>query len=63
MKSYKIALMHGDGIGPELTDATLNVLEAVQKKNGIDLTMVKAEGGDDCLKRRGAALPDRKSVV
>ena len=57
MKSYKIALMHGDGIGPELTDATLNVLEAVQKKDGIDLTMVKVEGGDDCLKRRGAALP------
>ncbi|MDQ1279436.1 MAG: 3-isopropylmalate dehydrogenase [Thermoproteota archaeon] len=57
MKSYKIALMPGDGIGPELTEATLKVLEAVQHKSGIDLEMVKVEGGDACLKKRGAALP------
>jgi len=57
MKSYTIALMPGDGIGPELTEATLKVLEAVQRKSGIDLTMVKVEAGDDCLKKRGAPLP------
>jgi len=55
---YKIALIPGDGIGPELTDATLKVLEAVQKKFGLSLKIVEAEAGDDCFKRRGAALPD-----
>lgn len=56
--TYKIALMPGDGIGPELTEATLKVLEAVQDRYGIVLNIVKAEAGDACLKARGAALPE-----
>ena len=58
MTDYKIALIPGDGIGPELTDATLKVLEAVQKKFGLGLKIVEAEAGDDCFKRRGVALPE-----
>jgi 3-isopropylmalate dehydrogenase len=58
MTDYKIALIPGDGIGPELTDATLKVLEAVQKKFGLSLDIIEAEAGDDCFKRRGVALPD-----
>jgi len=54
---YKIALMQGDGIGPELTAATLKVLDAAQKKYGIKLEMVPAEAGDAVLKARGQALP------
>lgn len=55
---YKLALMPGDGIGPELTDATLKVLDAVQDEYGIKLDIVKAEAGDACLKKRGVALPE-----
>jgi 3-isopropylmalate dehydrogenase len=55
---YKIALMPGDGIGPELTEATLKVLDAVQQKFRIKLNMIRAEAGDACLKNRGAALPE-----
>jgi len=58
MTGYKIVLIPGDGIGPELTDATLKVLEAVQKKFGLGLEIIEAEAGDDCFKRRGVALPD-----
>jgi 3-isopropylmalate dehydrogenase len=58
MTEYKIALIPGDGIGPELTDATLKVLGAVQKKFSLSLNIVEAEAGDDCFKRRGAALPN-----
>jgi len=58
MTDYKIALIRGDGIGPELTDATLKVLEAGQKKFGLSLKIVEAEAGDDCFQRRGVALPD-----
>jgi 3-isopropylmalate dehydrogenase len=54
---YKIALMQGDGIGPELTAATLKVLDAAQKKYGIKLNLVPAEAGDNVLKARGRALP------
>jgi 3-isopropylmalate dehydrogenase len=57
MNSYTISLISGDGIGPEQTDATLKVLEAVQRKNGIVLNFVKIEAGDECLRKRGVALP------
>ena len=46
MTEYTISLIPGDGIGPELTEATLKVLDAVQKKFGVKLKMVEAEAGD-----------------
>jgi 3-isopropylmalate dehydrogenase len=60
---YKIALMPGDGIGPEQTSATLKVLAAVEERTGIVLEFVEAEAGDDCLKRRGTALPEETVEV
>jgi len=58
MKEYKISLIQGDGIGPELTEATLAVLESAQEKFGLKLEIVEAEAGDICLAKRGVALPD-----
>ncbi|MEJ5292721.1 MAG: isocitrate/isopropylmalate dehydrogenase family protein [Candidatus Methanosuratincola sp.] len=57
-KKYKIAVMPGDGIGPEQTAATLKVLSAVMENTGIEMEFIEAEGGDECLKRRGEALPN-----
>lgn len=57
MTEYKISLMPGDGIGPELTEATLKVLAVVQEKFGIKLTMIEANAGDAVLKAKGVALP------
>jgi 3-isopropylmalate dehydrogenase len=57
MTEYKISLIPGDGIGPELTEATLKVLDAVQKKFGVKLQIIEAEAGDVTLERVGAALP------
>lgn len=58
MGSYKIALIPGDGIGPEITHATLGVLDAVQDRFDLDLEFLKLEAGDACLEKRGVALPD-----
>ena len=55
---YKIALMPGDGIGPELTEATLKVLEAAQSGFRIDLNMTRVDGGDRCASERGVPLPE-----
>jgi len=55
---YKVALIPGDGIGPELTETTLVVINAVQKKLGLDLKFIELEAGDACFERRGVALPD-----
>ena len=57
MTPCKISLMPGDGIGPELTQATLMVLEVAQKKFNLHLDLITADAGDLVLKQRGAALP------
>jgi 3-isopropylmalate dehydrogenase len=58
MTEYKIALMPGDGIGIELTEATLKILDIVQENFNVNLDIVYAEAGDAVLKKRGAALPE-----
>ena len=58
MTEYKIALMHGDGIGPELTEATLKILDAVQENFNLTLNMLPAEAGDAVYARTGVALPE-----
>ena len=58
MTEYQISVITGDGIGPELTAATLKILEAVQKKFKIKLNLVYADAGDACKEKRGAALPE-----
>ncbi|MEM2110510.1 MAG: isocitrate/isopropylmalate dehydrogenase family protein [Candidatus Bathyarchaeia archaeon] len=55
---YKIALIPGDGIGPELTETTLRVLNAVQKKFNLDFKFVELEAGDACYEKHGVALPE-----
>ena len=58
MKEYKISLVKGDGIGPELTEATLAVLESAQEKFGLKLDIIEAEAGDTVFAKRGVALPE-----
>jgi 3-isopropylmalate dehydrogenase len=58
MTEYKIALMPGDGIGPELTEATLKILDVIQENFSVNLNLVPAEAGDAVQKKRGAALPE-----
>ena len=49
-----IAVIPGDGIGPEVTEAALLVLEAA----GVALDFRHYQAGDECLERTGQALPD-----
>jgi 3-isopropylmalate dehydrogenase len=58
MSEYKISLIPGDGIGPELTEATLKILDAVQQKFDIGLNIIQVEAGDACFEKRGVALPE-----
>lgn len=58
MKTYRIALMRGDGIGPEQTEATLRVLSVLEEFEKFRLEFLEVEGGDECLKRKGTPLPE-----
>ena len=40
MADYKITLLKGDGIGPEIVDSAVRVLEAVGKKRGIGFAIL-----------------------
>ena len=51
--SYKIAVVPGDGIGQEVMDAAISVLD----KLDIDFDYVYGEAGDACLEKNGTALP------
>ncbi|MBR3112985.1 MAG: NAD-dependent isocitrate dehydrogenase [Methanobrevibacter sp.] len=51
---YQIAIVPGDGIGKEVMEATLYVLEAFD----IDFDYVYGEAGDECLQKNGEALPE-----
>ena len=58
-KSHKIAVLPGDGIGPEVVDATLVVLNAVQKVDPVKLDFMTGDAGFHCIEKYGTNLPDK----
>ena len=53
--TYTVTLIPGDGIGPELAEATTAVLEAT----GIGFSWDRQEAGEATIEREGTPLPDR----
>ncbi len=59
MGVYKIAVIKGDGIGPEVVDAAMRVLEAVQDvSKGLELKVLDVEAGLECIPKYGTNLPE-----
>ena len=54
----KIALIRGDGIGPEIMDQALLALDAVAKKFGHTFTYAEAPMGGSAIDAFGVPLPD-----
>jgi isopropylmalate/isohomocitrate dehydrogenase-like protein len=57
IKTYDVAVLKGDGIGPEVTEATVKVLEAVQEKADFKLNFLYGEAGYHCIAEHGTNLP------
>ena len=55
---YQISLITGDGIGPELSESVIKVLEVVNDKLDLKLKVEKLEAGDSALAKTGKALPE-----
>lgn len=51
---YRATLIPGDGIGPEVTDAALRVVEA----SGVRIAWERVEAGADVFTKHGTAMPD-----
>ncbi len=58
MKTLKFAVLPGDGIGPEVMEVALDVLEAVGEKFGFQLDTESADIGGIAIDRHGVAFPD-----
>ena len=59
MRSVRIAVIKGDGIGPEVVDSALRVLKATAAKYGLAIEPTEVEAGDTALSRYGEAMPSR----
>jgi 3-isopropylmalate dehydrogenase len=55
---YKISLITGDGIGPELSESAVSVLNTINDKTDVKFEIIKLLAGDIALKETGKALPD-----
>lgn len=55
---YRISMITGDGIGPELSQAATEVLDAISDKMGVKIELARVEAGDGALKKTGRALPE-----
>lgn len=55
---YEIALLPGDGIGPEVVDAALSVLNASVKREGIELHYTAYEAGAGLYQRSGVSMAE-----
>ena len=56
--SKKIAILSGDGIGPEVMRETIKVLDVVQKKFNFQLTYEFGDVGGCAIDNQGQALPE-----
>ncbi len=56
--NYNIALLRGDGIGPEIVDSAVRVLEAVGEKFGHSFNFTPYDIGGAAYDKHGVPLPD-----
>ena len=57
-KSYNIALLPGDGTGPEVLKEGVKVIEAAAKKNGFSFNFTKYDLGGERYLKTGEVLPE-----
>ncbi len=57
MKSYSIAVLAGDGIGPEITREAIKVLELIEERNDVKFELLPAAFGACAYFESGDAFP------
>jgi 3-isopropylmalate dehydrogenase len=58
MKTYKVAVIPGDGTGPEVIAEALKALDAVSKKAGLKFDLVHYDLGGERYLKSGELVPD-----
>jgi len=61
---HKIAVLPGDGIGPEVIEASVKVLDAVQEASkDLKLKLLYGEAGYNCIEKYGTNLPEETMAL
>lgn len=55
---YSISLITGDGIGPEISESAITILNQINDKLDLKFSIKKLQAGDTALEKTGKALPD-----
>jgi isocitrate/isopropylmalate dehydrogenase len=59
IRAYKIGVIPGDGIGPEVVDAAVLVLMALMRKvSDLELQITRGDAGEPAYGRYGDPLPE-----
>ena len=58
MKEHNIAVLAGDGIGPEVMAEALKVLKVIEQKYHLKFITSEHDVGDIAYDNHGTALPD-----
>ncbi len=59
-RKYKIAVIPGDGTGPEVTAEAVKVIQAVSKKDGFKLDLTPFDFGGERFLKTGKVLSDKE---
>ncbi|RRA48813.1 isocitrate/isopropylmalate dehydrogenase family protein [Acidipila sp. EB88] len=57
MSQHTITLIPGDGIGPEVTDATVRIVETAAKQHGTTFSWERHDAGADAFAKTGEYIP------
>ena len=63
MKNYRIALLAGDGIGPEITEQAVKVLRFVERRNAVSFELMPVAFGAAAWFDTGQSFPDASRAV
>ena len=63
MSKYKIAILAGDGIGPEITEEAIKVLKVIEQRNNLELELMHTPFGASAYFSHGHPYPDESKAV
>ena len=63
MNSYKIALLDGDGIGPEIMAEAVKILKLVEERNDVTFDLVHTAFGASAWFETGSSYPEESKQV
>lgn len=63
MNTYKIALLEGDGIGPEISVEAVKVLETLQQQGAAQFEILRGDFGGAAYFKHGHSFPDETKRI